>query len=128
MAKGKAKRGGKNPYLGFEKLSRQLAARPDVRSPGGLSSSIGRSNPNALIHYMPSALYKRARKKAEELALLDANRFGKPVAIVDEKARRVLKFIRPSKPTKGPRVNPRLGAGWARASKVGGRKVLEIWR
>lgn len=135
-----------NPYWGMKALTHKLAARPDVRSAGGLGSWIGRAkygkqrfqkaaaagrplghNPNALIHDIPQPLFKRARKKAIGLAQRDADRTGRMVAIIDSAAGRVFKFVRP-RPQRNPGLKVRRAAGHVRLRKVGGRTRIEVYR
>jgi hypothetical protein len=84
-------------------------------------------NPNALIHYMSQAMFKRARKKAIELAQKDADRSGKVVAIVDAAAGRVLKFVRPQR-QRNPGFRVRKAAARVRLRQVGGRTRIEVYR
>lgn len=77
-----------------------------------------------VIHKLPAQLYKRARKRAVELAQVEADRTGCPVAIVDEQAGRVLNFVRPRK----PRLNPARGRARYRVRRTGGRSRIEIFR
>lgn len=144
MAASKSRRKPANPHIGFKALKARLAQRPDVRSPGGLTKWIGvhkygaaamkraaargqqLGNPNVLIHQMPQRLFKSASKRAISLAQLDADRSGKPVAIVDEQAGRVLRFIRPRK--RSARQNPKTAVGRYRIRRKGGRQVVEVYR
>jgi len=131
-------------YMGFDPLKAKLARRPDVFSPGGLAAWIGRQkygharfqraaaraqklgNPNVLIHYISQALFTRAKKRAIQLAQSDADRSGRPVAIVDQHAGRVLQFIRPRKLAAGK--NPRAALGRYRLRRQGGRQIVEVYR
>lgn len=141
-----AKRKPGNSYIGFQPLKAKLARRPDVRSPAALAAWIGRrkygaakfqraaarghrlGNPNLIIHLVPHALFKRTRKAATTLAQIDADRSRRPVAIVDEKARRVLKFVRPRKRKRGSSRNPCAAPGRYRIRRQGGRRILEVYR
>jgi hypothetical protein len=85
-------------------------------------------HPNVLIHYLSTSLFRKARKKATELAQLDADRAGRPLAIVDAASGRVLKFVRPARRSKNPGLRPRKAQGHVRFRKLAGRTRIEVYQ
>lgn len=129
-----------NPYMGFEKLKRELARRPDVYDPAGLAAWIGRrkygheafqraaaegrklrgGNPEpVLVRSVSESAYRRRARAERSSAQAAADALGTPVALVDQTKRKLLTLVR-------PRSNPCYQAGRLSLRPAGGRMIAEV--